>query len=461
MFVINSISRYVRGILQLIRMALVGSSSNAAQTPLTRNPSSTDVRKVCQWPENCRYLYRKFCQQGNKAITSADQRAPSKRVKRPEVPQTTHRMRFAYPLLFGALGVLIGLLYSRETTPPSSVELKSPLTLTLEGFAVWRRTFDAVAEFGRNLTRSTALDGKKILVTGVSSGLGFGVAARAVAAGARVVGTCRTGFCDRAEVARRIAEAAQRIAIAEGSSAPGDESARIRIEELELSDFDSVDRLVSGLSESEFRFDAIINNAGLVSPSAAPTKHGFEPTFAVNFLGAAYLIRGLINGNLLVSENSRIVTVSSEDHRAGPTLAEVAARERKPFGAPWGSGVQDAMTRYDYSKLAIATYSSALASRTKHPVLDICPGCVGTDIAANNVPYLGGLVSSLLKLFCVAPEKAAIPVLRLAVDPELEGVTGKHFHVWEERALRRDAADPKAQEWIWAATEKLLEQRSP
>lgn len=360
-----------------------------------------------------------------------------------------------------------------SSPPPStssySVPRTTPRQLIAEGNLVWSRHTTQIDLWISNLHSTQKLKGLKIMVSGASSGLGRSIAAHALAGGAKVLAACRKGFVDTDVVNRDLVDEAVRMLELHnmGEDEAGDRTLLagrlVVLDTLELTDLDSIDSTIEAAKIIGFdHLDAMINNAGLVSVDVTPTKHGFEPTFAVNFFGTVYLTRKAEQAGLLTS-NSRVVMVSSEDHRVGPTIPEISQREGKPFGAHWGHGITDLLHRYDYSKLALVTYMPALARRAKYQSFDICPGSVGSDIARNNAPWpIGDIVTFFLKRMFVKPARAAIPVLRLAVDVEEVTGTGRHFHVWEERAIREDAADEELQEMVWEATHRMItERRAP
>jgi len=249
----------------------------------------------------------------------------------------------------------------------------NPALLIFEGWKVWARRGAEIELFARSLHATDALSGKQIAVTGASSGLGLAVAAHAVGAGAQVAAICRTGgFCDVEATRKTIIEEAKRMKLEYGGKDVDDrelDSRLVVLDTLELGDFGSVERTVDELRAAGFaQLDALINNGGMFSIDATPNAFGFEPTFAANFLGTAYLTDRVLEAGLLRSDKSRILMVSSEDHRVGPSLKAIEKRIGKPFGSPWGTGASDTMPRYDYSKLALATYSPA---RKSHSVLDL------------------------------------------------------------------------------------------
>jgi len=142
-----------------------------------------------------------------------------------------------------------------------------------------------------------AVDGKIVLVTGASSGVGEASARRLAAAGATVLLVAR-----RRELLERIAEELRQ----EGASAfayPCD-----------LSDTDAVGELVAQVLDDHDHVDIVISNAGLsirrwISESYE-RFHDFERTINLNYLGPVRLVLGLLPA-MRERRSGHIVSVST------------------------------------------------------------------------------------------------------------------------------------------------------
>ena len=143
--------------------------------------------------------------------------------------------------------------------------------------------------------------GRIAVVTGATSGLGLETARVLAQHGATVVLAGR----DQA----RTSAAADVIR----ESRP---SAAVETAELDLASLQSVRTAATELAARFPKLDLLINNAGVMMPPYGLTKDGFELQFGTNHLGH-FALTGLLMNSLLAVPGSRVVTVSSNGHRAG------------------------------------------------------------------------------------------------------------------------------------------------
>jgi NAD(P)-dependent dehydrogenase (short-subunit alcohol dehydrogenase family) len=157
--------------------------------------------------------------------------------------------------------------------------------------------------FGATSTTDDVLDGidlngKRILVTGVSAGLGVETARALASRGAHVVGAAR-------DLVK--AEAATKEVRADARGQGG-----LELIELDLASLASVRRCVDRLLERGERFDVVIANAGVMACPYGLTEDGFETQFGTNHLGHFVLINRIAS---LIKDGGRLVNLSSSGHR--------------------------------------------------------------------------------------------------------------------------------------------------
>src|ERR1700731_1150023 len=137
------------------------------------------------------------------------------------------------------------------------------------------------------------LRGKRVLVTGVSAGLGVETARALTARGAHVVGAAR----DLAKAKR-----------ATSGIAAEAKNGHLELVELDLASLPSVRACADALRANGLPFDAVIANAGVMRTPFGHTADGFETQFGTNHLGHFVLVNRIA---ALIAPGGRLVNVSS------------------------------------------------------------------------------------------------------------------------------------------------------
>jgi NAD(P)-dependent dehydrogenase (short-subunit alcohol dehydrogenase family) len=158
------------------------------------------------------------------------------------------------------------------------------------------------------------LSGKRVLVTGVSAGLGVETARALAAHGAEVIGAARN-LSKAQDATRQVREQA-----AHGGS--------LQLAALDLASLDSVRRCADALLAAGKPFDLIIANAGVMACPKSTTADGFETQFGTNHLGHFVLVNRLAS---LLRPNSRLVNLSSSGHRYADVNLDDPNFERSPY----------------------------------------------------------------------------------------------------------------------------------
>lgn len=201
------------------------------------------------------------------------------------------------------------------------------------------------------------LRGKRILVTGVSSGLGVETARALAARGAQVVGTARD--LTKAEVATA------------GVRSDAGPSASLDLVELDLSSLASVRRCAELLTKDGRRFDVMIANAGVMATPSGRTVDGFETQLGTNHLGHFLLFNRL---QRLILDGGRVVILASAAHRSVDFSMDDLNFERTPY---------DARIAYARSKTANILYAVEFDRRHQARGVRACavhPGTIRTGL---------------------------------------------------------------------------------
>ena len=176
--------------------------------------------------------------------------------------------------------------------------------------------------FGATSTTDEVLEGvnlagKRVLVTGVSAGLGVETARTLAAHGATVVGAARDLVKARAATAKVRADAAN--------------GGGLELVELDLASLASVRACADALIADGGRFDLVIANAGVMACPFGKTADGFETQFGTNHLGHFVLVNRVA---ALMNPGSRLVNLSSAGHRYSDVDLDDPNFERTPYD-PW------------------------------------------------------------------------------------------------------------------------------
>jgi WW domain-containing oxidoreductase len=282
------------------------------------------------------------------------------------------------------------------------------------------------------VTRALSLQGKTILVTGCTSGIGFETARVLAQRGASVVCAARSAE-KAADVARAISVQATGLTC-------------------NLADPASIRACVSELRGRNVRLDAVISNAGIMMPPSLALVHGYESQFFVNHVGHFMLVTGLLE---TLADRARIVIVSSEAHRFAP-------RGGIDFDNLRGERSYRPWTGYARSKFANLLFAKELARRlagTGKTANAVHPGFVpGTDIfrgmalAQIAKDYWPRLLTALVAK--TIPEGAATSCY-VAVNPTAADVNGQYFSDCNIARPRAEADDPALAARLWELSEKI------
>ncbi len=247
------------------------------------------------------------------------------------------------------------------------------------------------------------LSGKVIIVTGGNSGLGFESVKALASNGAEVIMACRS--IQKGEKARnQILETFP--------------EADIKVLQLDLMDLSSVKSFADTFKSSYSHLDILINNAGIMISPFSLTKEGFESQMGTNHLGH-FALTGHLVDILVVTPNSRVVTVSSLAHKQWKISFDNNLSER--------AATYNKMRAYARSKLANLLFAYQLQryfDKNNLQCLSLAahPGASHTNLGR----YMeGNIIVRILRPFIemVLPSAAsgALPQIRAAVDTKVRG----------------------------------------
>lgn len=301
--------------------------------------------------------------------------------------------------------------------------MKKPLPEQLR-FLQNRNAVQAVSE--------TRMDGKVVVLTGGTSGVGLSAARRLARYGASLILVARNQA--KAEAVKHELQDAHQIRV-----------------DLVIADFDSLDEVRKAsdqILQIAPKIDVLINCAGLHSTKRLITKDGFELVFAVNHL-ASFLFTRLLLPRLKESAPSRILQINSEGHRFS----------RFHVNDPnWKKHLYTGLKSYGASKTAQLLTVWKMAEELKDTGVTINamhPGDVLTSIGQNNGALYRWFFRTFTSKMLRDPAISGLAIHYLVADPSLQTNSGTFFHLTIEetpakhaRSLRQaDLVFQKSLEW--------------
>jgi NAD(P)-dependent dehydrogenase (short-subunit alcohol dehydrogenase family) len=319
------------------------------------------------------------------------------------------------------------------------------------------KTFDASSTTDEVLS-GLDLRGKRILVTGVSAGIGIETARALAAHGAHVVGTAR-------DIAK--AEAATAQVRKDAASGGG----RFEIVALDLADLASVRSCASGLLAKKELFDVVIANAGVMATPFGHTTDGFETQFGTNHLGHFVLVNRIAS---LIRAGGRLVNLSSAGHR----YANVDLEDPNFAHTPYHPFIA-----YGRSKTANILFAVAFDQRHRERGIRaaaVHPGGIRTELSRHmDAAALGQIIDQMNKQLAVegkppfqyksVPQGAATSVWTaiLGSPEEIGGRYCENCHVGQvvaddvtisavSEGVRGYAVDARNAAALWKKSEELV-----
>lgn len=275
------------------------------------------------------------------------------------------------------------------------------------------------------------MDGKVVVFTGGTSGIGQVAATELARQGARIV---------------LIARDADRAAAALADFSRAGPGLAHRVVYANLGSIAETRAVAAEIAAAEARIDVLVNNAGALFNRRMVSPDGLEMTFAVNHMAYFVLTAGLGRA-LAQSAPARIVNTASGAHRGAKLDFDDLQSERGYSG----------FQVYGRSKLCNILFTREIARRLAGTgVVANClhPGFVATRFGAQS----GGLVQALMpvaRLGAISPRKGAETLIYLAASPEAAEVSGQYFHQCKAEAPSPEAQDDAAAARLWAESERL------
>lgn len=301
------------------------------------------------------------------------------------------------------------------------------------------------------------LRGKRILVTGVSAGLGIETARSLAAHGAAVVGA-----------ARDLSKAEPATAPVRKDAATG--GGNFELVALDLASLAGVRACAEGLLRKGDAFDVVIANAGVMATPFGRTADGFETQFGTNHLGHFLLVNRIAP---LIRPGGRLINLSSAGHRFANVDLDDPNFDRTPY---------EPFVAYGRSKTANILFAVAFDQRHRESGIRaaaVHPGAIRTELGRHmDADQTQALIDRITREVAAnessfqwktVPQGAATSVWAGVVAPadEIGGRYCENCHVGQivpddvpiglgAEGVRGYALDPANAEALWRKSEELV-----
>jgi NAD(P)-dependent dehydrogenase (short-subunit alcohol dehydrogenase family) len=275
------------------------------------------------------------------------------------------------------------------------------------------------------------MQGKTVVITGATSGIGAVTATTLARQGAKIVFIAR----DRPRGEQMLQ---QLRAISPGAGH------LLHCADLAL--MAEAKRVAATIADAEKRIDVLVNNAGAVFSRRELTAEGLEKTFATNHM-AYFVVTAMLLQRLKATPGARIVSTASDAYKAA----------RLNFDDLLSSRGYGAFGMYGRSKLMNVLFTRLLARRLAGTgVTANChhPGFVATRFGDSGSGFMN-LVLQTAKRFALTPEQGAQTMIYLASSPEVAQLTGSYFYKCRPAKLMRQARNDADAQRLWDISAQL------
>jgi len=281
------------------------------------------------------------------------------------------------------------------------------------------------ASTAEEVTEGLDLSGRRILVTGINSGLGRETGRVLALRGATILGAART--LDKAEAALAGFDGDGHVPLV-----------------CELSEPESVAACAAAI---DAEVDVLLCNAGIMALPELELRHGYERQLFTNHIGHFILVTRLLDR---LAEGGRVVMLSSSAHSMAPEGGI-------QFDNLRGEQRYDGWKNYGQSKLANLLFAKALARRLDggRTANAVHPGVIHTNLGRHM-----GLMHKVAPLvswtFMKSVAQGAATQCYVAVHPAVAGVSGEYFADCNVAKSSRYSRDPELAQRLWEVSERIV-----
>jgi len=281
-------------------------------------------------------------------------------------------------------------------------------------------------------TTPARLDGRLVVLTGATSGVGYQAAKHLAQGGADLVIVCRN-----AEKATRVQVELQQ-----------DYGVIVDVVIADFARLNDVRQAAEAILAKYPHIDVLINNAGLHNTHRVLTEDGIEMVFCVNHL-ASFLLTRLLLERLIASAPARIIQVNSQGHRFDGLDVDDINWEKRHYRGLQGYGASKVAQLLTVWEMAEELAGSGVTINAMHP------GEVRTNIGMNNEWLYRWHKRYLLWWMLKEPDISGEAIYYLAAAPEMQEVSGRFFNQTIDEKPAPQALDRALGKRVWRISEEL------
>jgi retinol dehydrogenase-13 len=277
-------------------------------------------------------------------------------------------------------------------------------------------------------------DGKLVVITGATSGIGYLTARKYASMGADLI--CVNRNPEKSEALKK--------------EIVGEFAVKCEYIIADLSKLDEIYRVGRELAQLNNEIDIIIHNAGIYLTRRETTEEGFDKVFVIQYL-ASFIINYLIMDKLKSQEKARIIMVNSEGHR-------FAAWGLRLDDLNWEKRRYSGLKSYGSAKIAQLLSMIVFDEHFKNTGVTINamhPGAVKTETGQENGPFYRWFKRNVLDKSLRSPEISAEALYYLGVSDEIAAISGKFFNLTTLEEPAPPALDNVVAYELWAKSLEL------
>lgn len=271
-------------------------------------------------------------------------------------------------------------------------------------------------------------DGKLVVITGATSGIGYATARKYASMGANLL--CINRNEEKSASLRREVETEFGV--------------RCDFLLADLRSLQDIRRVAYELAAGETPIDVLIHNAGVYLTAQERTSDGLDTVLVVHHL-SSFIINYLLMKKLTSQSRARIILVSSEGHR-------FAAWGLKLDDMNWDRRRYTGLRSYGAAKTAQLLSMRVFAERLRGSGVTINavhPGAVKTETGQENGPLYRWWKKTFFDPTLKTADLSAEALYYCGVSRELDGVSGRFFNLTTEEKPAPPARDPELAPALW------------